>query len=454
MVPGLGDLLVTNAEVAGVAVVDVRCRDGRIAEIGRGLPRRDEPVLDGRGGALIPGLHDHHIHLFSLAATARSIPCGPPAVLNRGALRSALRDAPGRGWIRGVGYHESVAGLLDRRQLDDLCPDRPLRIQHRSGKMWFLNSLAERALGIETEDGQLFRQDELLRERLAGDADLAAAVEQTSGRLASYGVTGITDATPANSAETLALYRRFSLCQRVNLMGDESLRRGHLKIMLDDAALPPYEDFADRIRDAHARGRPVAVHCVTRTELVFTLAALGEVGTLSGDRIEHAAVTDAASLRLIRDLPDLTVVTQPNFVAERGAQYEADLPAAQHDQLYRCRAFLDAGIPLGAGTDAPFGLPDPWLAMAAAVDRRTATGHVLGARETLTPEQALALFTTPLAAPGGTPRRVETGADADLCLLDRPWREARRDLAAVRIAATLLGARPTYDAPVPRQRDA
>lgn len=440
-----GNLLIANAEVGGVAGLDVRCRGGRVSGIGPALAPADEPVVDAGGGALIPGLNDHHIHLFALAATARSIRCGPPEVANRKALEKTLRCAPGSGWIRGVGYHESVAGMLDARLLDDLCGDRPVRIQHRSGKMWFLNSLAMRELGTQADNGQLFRQDQLLRERLAEDVDLTAAVRRTSRELASYGVTGITDATPSNNLETLALHGRLPLCQRINLMGDESLPSGHLKIMLDDAALPPFDRLAERIGHAHARARPVAFHCVTRTELVFALAALEEAGALPGDRIEHAAVTDAAALRLMQSA-ELTVVTQPNFIAERGAQYEADVPVAEHDLLYRCRAFLDAGIPLGGGTDAPFGLPNPWRAMAAAVQRRTPTGSVLGAAETLTPEQALALFTTPLDAPGGTPRQVERGVAADLCILDRPWRDARRDLADVRVAATILGGWQTYDA--------
>ena len=69
---------------------------------------------------------------------------------------------------------------------------------------------------------------------------------------------------------------------------------------------------------AHAAGRPVAVHCVTRVQLVLTLAALDAAGRLPGDRIEHGAVIPAESLP---DLRGLTVVTQPHFVAERGEQY-------------------------------------------------------------------------------------------------------------------------------------
>ena len=437
-------LRVDNAEVGGTGPLSIRCRDGRIVEIGPALPESaDDALLDASGGAVIPSLNDHHIHLFALAAVSRSIRCGPPEVRTKRQLQSALHEAPGDGWIRGVGYHESVAGMLDRRFLDALCGNRPLRIQHRSGRMWFLNTLAERELRISTADGHLFREDTLLRDRLTPDPSLLTAVEETSVQLLGMGVTGLTDTTPTNNTEAQATFDSLAIHQRVNLMGDESLESGSLKIMLDDVELPPFESLAERIRHAHERDRPVAVHCVSRTELVFALTALGEAGPLPGDRIEHAAVTDAATMRLLvesrpYDAP-LTVVTQPNFIAERGDQYRADVPAQDHDHLYRCRGFLDAGVPLGGGTDAPFGLPDPWAAMRAAVHRATASGHVVGADERLTPERALALFMTPLDDPGGKPRRIEVGAAADLCVLRRPWASVRETLSKEDVLATVCG---------------
>ena len=77
--------------------------------------------------------------------------------------------------------------------------------------------------------------------------------------------------------------------------------------------------------------------------------------------------------------------------------------------------------------------------MRAAVERRSAGGQLLGPREALAPERALALFTSRPEAPGGPPRRVAVGVRADLCLLDAPWGQARRDLSAARVRATWCG---------------
>jgi len=138
---------------------------------------------------------------------------------------------------------------------------------------------------------------------------------------------------------------------------------------------------------------------------------------------------------LVAALP-LAVVSQPHFVAERGDAYRRDVEPRDLRWLYRGRGWLDAGVPLAAGSDAPFGSPDPWQALAAAVGRKTADGALLGGGEALTPEQALALFASPADAPGAAPRRVAVGAPADLCLLDRPWRQARARLAGDDVAAT------------------
>jgi predicted amidohydrolase YtcJ len=88
-------LVIRNVEVAGRAGLDVRLKDGRIAAIGERLPGGGE-TLDGAGGALIPGLADHHIHLFALAAQASSVALAGvagPAPLRR-ASPPVLRRRP------------------------------------------------------------------------------------------------------------------------------------------------------------------------------------------------------------------------------------------------------------------------------------------------------------------------------------------------------------------------
>ena len=55
-----------------------------------------------------------------------------------------------------------------------------------------------------------------------------------------------------------------------------------------------------------------------------------------GDRIEHAAVVPVDCLADLAEL-ELTVVTQPNVVAERGDEYRAEIAADELDQPWRVR---------------------------------------------------------------------------------------------------------------------
>ncbi|MET7486912.1 amidohydrolase family protein [Streptomyces sp. NPDC005538] len=416
-------MLIRNVEVEGHGPkVDVRIVGGRIAEIGPGLPGPGD--VDGRGGALLPGLHDHHVHLAALAAETASVRVGPTDVRDRTALAAALVSGPPGEWVRAVGYHESVAGELDRWALDSLAPDRPVRVQHRTGALWVWNSAALRAAGLEG-DGRFWREDERLRGFVP---PVRLDLEGVGRRAAALGVTGFTNADPHPAS---GLTQMLSvLPQRLLVMGvDEPV-----KLMLDDPTLPTPAQLARAIGEI--RPRPVAVHCVTRVQLLVTLLALDEVGPADGDRIEHGSVIPAETIPWLRRL-GVAVVTQPHFPVERGEAYAIDVDADDRPHLYRCRTLTEAGIPLAAGTDAPYGTADPWAVMRAATRRDDG--------EQLQPGAALRLFTGEPQHPART-RRLTVGAVADLCLLHVPLREALRTLSGELVRAAYVSGRPVTPA--------
>jgi predicted amidohydrolase YtcJ len=450
-------LLVRGAELDGTRRADVRIDGAVVTEVGPALDRRPgEAVLEARGGALLPGLCDHHLHLHALAAHVRSVPCGPPDVTTSAALGAALSGARAdeQGWVRGVGYHESVAGLLDADTLDRLHAARPVRIQHRSGALWLVNGAAATALGLAAGDhpgierdaggeptGRLWRADDWLREHLpaTGPPHLA----EIGARLARLGVTAVTDATPDLDRAAIDVLTAGALPQRVLLLGVPLgvPAPGPYKIVLADSDLPEFGALAERIRAAHGESRAVAVHCVTREALVLLLAALDETGTRPGDRIEHAALVPAELLPRIAEL-GLRVVTQPGFLAHRGDDYLRDVPAADHPDLYRLRSLADAGIRCTPSSDAPYGPLDPWAVLRAAARRRTPAGRVVGADERVSVREALAGYLSTPDDPGGPVRRVRPGADADLVLLHGPLAEALRNPSADLVRVTLIGGTP------------
>jgi len=329
-------MIIRNAEIEGV-VTDVQLADGAIAKIGRGIS--GDKYFDAKGGVLIPGLHDHHIHLNATAAAMNSVRCGPPEVNSEAELIQAL-NASGEGWLRGVGYHHSVAGEIDRKWLDKHGPKRPVRIQHRSGRLWILNSLAMAKMSItKPSNGRLLDGDVSLRGK-SHFPDLTPLVN----RLLSYGMTGVTEVTPSNG-------------------------------------------------------------------LVDWMKKLGVI-----------------------------VVTQPNFITEREAAYVKDVPFEDHRNLWRLKAFHEAGLKLAAGSDAPFGDPNPWAAMAAAVARPAGFEA-----EAITPEEALEIYTKPFDDAGADARIVVVGEPADLCLLDRSWLKARESFSDVKVQATWITGELVYN---------
>ncbi|MDA4108884.1 amidohydrolase family protein [Mycolicibacterium holsaticum] len=432
-------MLIARAALLDGTAADIRVADHIVAIADRLPPEPGEPVYDAAGATVIPGLHDHHVHLRSAAAALTSVRVGPGEAPSRADLARVLATAEvgEDGWIRAVGYHEAVAGPLDRAVLDELCPPVPVRIQHRSGVLWTLNSAGLARVGLpDHPDGRLPSSDSSWSERLQRNE---SGLAQVSRRLCAYGVTGVTDATPDlgvdDVVKLMVAHRRGEVRQRVHCLAPG-------KRILHDTDLD-LEELTAWITARHAAGVAVAVHCVTAAQLVITLSALQTAGTHPQDRIEHAAVVPEDTLAQLAEC-GVTVVTQPNFVFERGEQYLTDVPAAEHHELWRLAKLRDAGVPVALSTDLPYGDADPWLAIRAAVHRTTVSGTVLGADERVTAGAALSMFF-------GTPERpevrrtVDVGQPADLVVLSAPPADVLGELDAAMVAATLIAGEVVYE---------
>ncbi len=468
-------ILVRNVVIHGRSGLDVRAGPEKILEVGRSLPRRSrEDVVDGAGGAVIPGLHDHHVHLRAAVAARQSVDVSRtanPADFD-GIVSAAATEAGPQICLRIIGWNEHTAGELDRRRLDAVTGEVPVRVQHRSGAMWVLNSAALRQAdldssglpGVERDDrgaptGRLLRMDDWLRGRLAtltgthsASSSFAAGLADYAAEAARAGVTGFTDATPGRDQADIAEFTRLSevgvVPQRLVLMAPPGLRQpdtprvalGPQKLILDDATLPSASELASTIARAHGAGTPVALHCVTAEQLLVAVTGL-ELAGPAGDRIEHAGIVPPGCTETLAQL-GIAVVTNPGFIAARGDDYLSEVPAAEQDWLYPCASLIAARVAVAAGTDAPFGPADPWQSIAAAMTRRTPTGHVLHPAERVSASRALRLF---LADPSNVRqmRTIAPGQPADMCILRQPLRSALAKPSAAAVLATIVGGQVT-----------
>ncbi|KOU58924.1 hypothetical protein ADK57_35060 [Streptomyces sp. MMG1533] len=458
-----GDVLLRGVELRG-RLVDCRISGGVVTQIGLQLRAGSaESVVRGDGGTLLPGLADHHLHLAATAARDASLDL---SAASREGFAALLGGAvPGEdGWVRVVDYDEVVHGDLDRDTLDAWSRAVPVRVQHRSGALWVVNSAGLERLGagaashegVERDragrpTGRLWRADAWLRDALGGRPPSLRVV---GTRLAALGVTHVADATPdAGAAQVVAeAVRRDELPQHVMVMAADAdvpahprLSVGPVKLVVADHALPDLDDLAGRMERAHTGGRPVAVHCVTRTALALTLAAFDQAGVMDGDRVEHCAVADLSAAKELA-ARGIRVVTQPTLVALRGDDYWARVEPEDRPDLWRYAGLLRAGVKVAAGSDAPYGDPDPWAGLRAAAERLTPSGRVLGPGERVPAGAVLRGMLSPLHDAGGPPREIAVGGPADLVLLDRPLADALRAPDARHVRATLIDGRIVHGA--------
>lgn len=450
-----------NVDLQG-ARQDVRIENGVITDIGR-FSSHNTDSLDAQGGALLPGLIDHHIHLF--AAAAREASFDASSIHNKQDLIAALREAcsrlpPGE-WLRAIGYDDSRMGLLSRDDLDQCGVSNPIRLKDRTGALWVLNSHAlEKTVSanppdmVERDDagrltGRIWRGDAWLRTRINASPP---SLSDLSKRLASYGVTGVTDAGAHNGPQEAGLLAdaraRGDLCQRLCVMSAGEIppspyyETGPLKILFDERAAPEVDEIVAHMKLARALDRCTAVHCVTVAELMLTIAAFETIGARHGDRIEHGGMIPEPLISVIR-AHGLTIVSQPGFIYERGDRYLRTIPADEMADLYRLNSLINGGVLLAAGSDAPYGGLDPWRAIQAATDRLTRENRHIGLQERLGAHLALGLYMGRFDDPSAQ-RRISTGAAADLCLLADPLADTLCAPASARVIATFVGGAPIF----------
>ena len=179
-------------------------------------------MIDAGTAAVVPGLHDAHIHLVDLARMRRELELSDAADFGELLARVAKRvaDLAPEAWLLGRGWSADTLDLARLELLERMVGDRPAFLRSRDGhSAWASPALLLRA-GIRADtaapaggrierraDGEpngVVRETavELVRpyvERLRGDA-MNQALAETVGELLALGITGVTDAGDFSAA--------------------------------------------------------------------------------------------------------------------------------------------------------------------------------------------------------------------------------------------------------------
>ncbi len=158
-------------------------------------------------------------------------------------------------------------------------------------------------------------------------------------------------------------------------------------------------------------------------------------------------LTDDAQLAAVKKLGlTITAQTQPYLL---GAQIAKWWGRERANRTMPFKAFLDAGIPVGGGTDAPAGIAPPMESLGWMVNRLCLGDVQYDKRWSLTPEQALTIYTIGSARTQFMDDVVGTlapGMLADLTILAaNPLKVPSAELSKIENDATIMDGRIVFD---------
>ena len=161
--------------------------------------------------------------------------------------------------------------------------------------------------------------------------------------------------------------------------------------------------------------------------------------------LQHVQLANAAQFRRMKAL-GVGVNLFANHHFYWGDQHRTVTVGPERaERMNACATALREGVPLAIHSDAPITPLGPMFTAWCAVNRLTASGHVLGAEERITVAQALRAITLGAAYSLGLDSEVgsiECGKRADFCVLhDDPEEAAPLALKDLRIWGTVQGGR-------------
>jgi predicted amidohydrolase YtcJ len=431
------------------------------------------------------------------------------------AIAESLKSKQPGEWLQGYYLVLTDNMFPDRRLLDTVSPNNPVWIMHIGGHWGSANSAAINAAGITaatpSPQGGVIEKDasgeptglfynhramDVLR-RVAPPVTLETsrqAILNTQPIMAACGVTSYQD-NNIRDIEQIKLYQQlakegqlylrsalfltlewpqdFEKVGQVEQYQDAFSRFAGYKFLIDGQTPTAYchqphsgtswdmptwepEEYKSIVRTLHDTGLQICTHCIGDAAADLALDAYESAMNASPrndprHRLEHVILTTPQATTRIRDLGVITSCN-PHFIYVGGDSYIKNFGEERKDRIIVTREWLDAGIHVTMGSDAP-SVPfhNPAATMAAAIGRITLSKQVLNKDQSMTFDEALRAHTYEAAYAAheeSIKGSLEPGKLADLVVWNKdPSKLNLGDLAnTTTVNTTMVGGKVVFQA--------
>ena len=427
-------------------------------------------------------------------------------------LANVVAKTPKGKWINGYYFYVGTGVIPRRQDLDKVAPEHPVWMMHQAGHYGVANSAALKIANITAStpnpQGGIIERDksgeltgvfynhramDLLRRHITLDkkSDPHTYVTTPQDVFVAMGITTFQD-NNVRGVETTNAYLDTGKQGKMKIRGginytlewpadvktalndierysDPMMRMAGFKFLIDGQMptafchqphngiswnMSTWEPtmFKQAVRLMHDTGLQICVHCVgdAATDLVLDAYAEAMKANPRPDprhRIEHAVITTREATRRMKDL-GVVVSTQPAFIYVAGDSWARQFGDERTARAVVTREWLDNGVHLALGSDAPTGpLISPQLTLGGAVFRPTFSGKTLGPDQCLTIQEALRAHTMGAAYAMHEEKikgSIEVGKLADLAVWNEDPYSATDHIGQVTIAMTLVGGKVVY----------
>jgi len=464
--------------------------------------------IDCQGKTLVPGFNDAHCHIFSLLRKLTSIDLSLPKIKSindiKAIIKEKVRNTPPGEWITGTDYNEFY--LAEKRhptrwEIDEVAPDNPVMLTHRSLHGCVLNSKALALAGITMEtaelpgtlidrdverggepNGFLAEMVGYIREQVMPpipEKQLFESIKLANEQYLSQGLTSLQDATIVNDLKRWRYYRGFKdndlLKSRVYMMtgietmnefqnanlsfgaGDENLKLGAVKIipsMISEIIHPSLEELKTMALHTHQAGFQLAIHGVQAALVDAIISTYEYLQHNTPDfssrrhRIEHCSECPPQLMERIKKLQPV-IVTHPSFTYFSGDRYLATVEKEVVPWLYRTGTMVRNGLTVAGASDSPIVPNSPLTGIYGAVTRLTSSGQILNQAECMTANQGLRLYTLNAAYASHEEKikgSITPGKLADMTLLsNNPNKVPVEEIKDIKVQMTVIGGKVVWE---------